>query len=232
MSSCGNCGCQIPEVVNIPGTAGDPGANGTAGVSAWTITTSIILTPASSGPVTATATLASNLWLAVGSIVWITDGTNFGTFQVTAVSGDGYSVALTWLDYPDDSAGPITIAAGAKVVVAGLLGFTPPLPEADGGTGFSTLAAALAANVGNYPIATGQTTLVGGTITISTETITASSMIFVSLITMAGTRTSFGGYTVTGIAIGAPGSFDINARTVTDTALAACTDVVNYLIIG
>ena len=221
MSSCGNCGCQIPEVVNIPGLQGDPGVDGAAGISAYTLTTVSILTPASAGPVVAGVTFASTLWMAVGQILWITDGTNFGTFEVTTLGGDGITAYLTWLDYPNDSAGPISIGSGAKVVASGVtpIAGAAILPIANGGTGGSNLATNLLGLPTQF--VTGTFVCAGAAnVTVANAAISTTSLIIISLNTVGGT-------------VGAiPHVKTIGAGTMDVVGTAADTSTYNYMIIG
>lgn len=112
--------CDSLEVTNVPGVEGDPGTNGTngtPGVSAFTITTIAIDLPAVAGPVTSPAvvTFANASWMAVGQVIFISDGTDWAHFRVLTLPVGGISATLEWLDYRDDAAGASNIASGARV---------------------------------------------------------------------------------------------------------------------
>lgn len=119
MNGCSPCGCQVPEVVNVPGLQGDTGV-GTNGISAVTLTTSIITLPSGAGAA-GTVNVASSLGFAIGQLVFISlDSTHNGTFKITSIPSAS-SLAISWLQYPNDkSAGGTTIGVGASVVPAGV----------------------------------------------------------------------------------------------------------------
>ncbi len=239
MSCCNTCGQQI--IVNVPGTAG---STGTSGQNAYSFTTANFDIPAVNSDVTV---LAVTAWLVVGQTVFIGDGVEGGTFEV-AVINNSNSFDATFKGYGGDSAPGATITSGAKVSPAGRFNFADPVPVANGGTGVATVTGILlgagvadiagmtAAETLTYlslPTQTiaGQTTLVTGFVTPAVN-ITASSKIYVSLVTAGGTRTGFAGYKITSITPGSPGSFVITAINDSAATLALCTDVVNYLVIN
>jgi hypothetical protein len=144
--SCPQCGCAIPEVVNVPGLEGDPGDTGAAGISSIALTTGVITLPGSAGAA-GTVTVSSSLGFAINQIVWISiDSTHNGTFQITAIPSAS-AITISWLHYPNDqSAGGTTIGIGATVVPAGVKSTgTPPTPlitDNSGGTISTTIDAA------------------------------------------------------------------------------------------
>lgn len=123
-------------------------------------------------------------------------------------------------------------AFGANSDITQLSGLTTPLSVAQGGTGANTAAAGII----NLGIQAGFTTLVTGVKVVNTGvTITSASIILISLVTPGGTRTSFAGYKLTSVIPGLPGSGSFTITAISDTGaatLGACTDVVNFIIIG
>lgn len=215
------------ETVNIPGIEGDPGAAGAAGGNAYTITTADITLPGGPGPVIGVSSFASTAWMVVTQVIIIaTDDTHSATFRVTAIP-TASTAQLEWLAYPDDVGA--LIPSGSSASPSGQLAFTAPLPVASGGTGGTSLAT----NLLGLPTAiiVNEATLVTGVITLA-ENITASSKILVSLKTPGGTRTGFASYKLTAITPGTPGSFVITAINDSAATLAACTDIVTYLILN
>lgn len=143
-----DCACPDPTVTEIPGAAGEAGAagaDGTDGINAYTTTTSDITLPAAAGPVVLATSVAVASWMAIGQIVFISDGTNTAHFSVLTVPSST-SVTLNWLDYPGDAAGTTVIASGAKISPSGTLPvLAAPLPTAltdnSTGTASNTIAA-------------------------------------------------------------------------------------------
>jgi hypothetical protein len=117
-------------------------------VNAFTLTTSTILFPASSGPVIAGTSFVDSSWMAIGQVLIITDpnGTDWGSFRVLTLP-NGTSATLQWLDYSGDAPGTTTtLAIGAKVSPSGVEPvLAAPLPTAftdnSGGTPSDTIAA-------------------------------------------------------------------------------------------
>lgn len=111
--------CSDTELVQIPGIAGDDGADGADGASAYTLTTADFDIPALN--TTVDVTVASNAWMAVGQYVLCSDGTDVGTFIITALTG---TTAFTgrFVSASGDSAVGSTVGSGASVVAAGAPG--------------------------------------------------------------------------------------------------------------
>lgn len=145
--SCPQCGCAIPEIVNIPGLEGDPGTAGTNGQPAYTLTTGSITVPATAGTC-GNVTFASTAWMAIGQPYWIiaADGSYYGTFKATALNPDAVTATISWLDYPNDNCASQTIPLGASVVASGVYALANPLPVNSGGTGAVTLTGILVGN--------------------------------------------------------------------------------------
>jgi len=163
MSNPGSCcvsSCDT-EILNVPGTQGipgTPGAPGTDGADAFTTTTANILLPGSAGPVTVPAiqTFADTSWMAVGQKIFISDGTDWGTFEVLTITSST-GATLSWLDYNGDSVGASTIDLGARVSPSGTQpALAAPLPTAftdnTTGTASNTLAAGVGRETLMFPI--------------------------------------------------------------------------------
>lgn len=139
------CAPCDPVVTLVPGTAGAAGAAGSNGLNAYTVLTASLLMPGVAGPVIAPVSVGFSGWAGIGQVVFISDGTDWGHFEVLTIPGST-SFTLEWLQYPGDSAGASTINSGASVSPSGVQAtFTNPLPVANGGTGSATKAAAQAA---------------------------------------------------------------------------------------
>lgn len=143
-----NCACPTPEIVEVPGMAGADGAAGAAGadgINAYTLTTQPITLPGSAGPVGSTSFFAITSWMAVGQVIFISDGTDWAHFRVLTIPS-ATSATLEWLDYTDDAAGGSIIGSGSAVSPSGTQpDLAAPLPTAltdsSGGTASNTIAA-------------------------------------------------------------------------------------------
>lgn len=121
-----NCACPTPVVTEVPGVQGVAGANGANGVNAYTITSANITIPATGS--TVVASMANVSWMAIGQIIFISDGTNLSHFQVTALQTSPPQATIKALGYTGDTAATGVISANASVVPAGVQGtaaFTP-----------------------------------------------------------------------------------------------------------
>lgn len=143
-NSC-DCACPTPVVTLVPGSAGldgEAGAAGANGINSFTVLTADLLLPGAAGPVVAVTSVGVSSWASVGQVIFISDGTVQGHFEVLTVPSST-TMTLEWLDYPGDSAGASTIASGGTVSPSGVQAtFTDPLPVANGGTGSATKATA------------------------------------------------------------------------------------------
>ena len=130
-SPCLPC-CPTPQTVNVPGVEGLPGIDGTAGVSAFTaVSPSSFVIPAVNS--TVTVSVLDSSWMAIGELVFVSDGTDKGTFQVTALPTTT-SVTLKFLGYQLDSLPGATIDVAAIVTPTGQR-FTIPAPTVATGSG-------------------------------------------------------------------------------------------------
>lgn len=121
-SSC-DCACPTPQIVQIPGVQGSSGAagvDGADGVSALTLLTSALTIPALAGDPVSIG-VAENSWAAIGQVIFVSDGIDFGTFRVTGLTGSTI-ISATWLDAPNDAAAGAIIGIGGKVVPSGEVG--------------------------------------------------------------------------------------------------------------
>ena len=112
---------------------------GPAGQSAYTTTDEAIVIPGAAGAA-GTIDVGNSDWIAVGQILFISDDTNYGHFEVTSIP-DSVQVAISWLDYNGDNGAGLTIAIGAKVTSAGPT-LATPVSVANGGTASATTSAA------------------------------------------------------------------------------------------
>lgn len=157
-SSCCTPACTDTELIQVPGVQGiqgPAGTDGTDGADAFTTTTANILLPGSAGPVTVPAiqTFADTSWMAVGQKIFISDGTDWGTFEVLTITSST-GATLSWLDYNGDSAGASTIDIGAKVSPSGTQpALAGPLPTAFTDNTTGTASDTLAAGVGRTTLA-------------------------------------------------------------------------------
>jgi len=146
--NCNSCCDDETIVVNTPGSAGG---------NAYTTTTASFVIPAIAA--TVVVSVGSTAWMAVGQKVFISDGTDVGTFTVQSI-GSSVQFTAVFEGYTDDSAVGVTVGSGAAVVPSGAQqAITLPLPIADGGTGQITAPLAFAALYAGsqLPIANGGT---------------------------------------------------------------------------
>lgn len=111
MSSVNPCGtgcCDETVVVNTPGSAG---------VNAYTTTSANFTIPAIGA--TVNISLLDNSWMAVGQKLFISDGTDVGTFEVQSFTGTT-QITAEFMGYTDDASPGAVIGSGAKVSVAGV----------------------------------------------------------------------------------------------------------------
>lgn len=129
-TQCTPC-CTTPQVTNVPGVAGDPGASGADGINAFTATTTNTTIPAVNSNVS--VNVLNSDWMAIGELVFLSDGTDFGTFQVVTITSQTV-VSLKFLGYPLDAAPGAIIGSGAVVTPTGQK-FTAPTPQSIYGSG-------------------------------------------------------------------------------------------------
>ena len=139
MSILSDCCTPCPSVpaVNVPGSPGSTGLN------AFTTLTAPITLPAQNA--TVIVTVANTQWLAVGQIVFASDGTHLGTFSVVSVPAVApfTSATLKFLLYATDSAQGQIIATGSLLTPAGIqAAISYPTSVVNGGTGATTASTA------------------------------------------------------------------------------------------
>lgn len=158
-----NCACPTPEVVEVPGVQGDDGAagaDGADGISAFTLLTANLTLPV--GPGAVSMQVAENSWAAVGQTIFASDGTDWGTFTVTGLTGTTV-IDANWEDAPNDSAGGSVIGSGGKVAPAGQTGaLSAALPTAITDNSTGTASNTIAAGVGIHTITIPLTSLATG----------------------------------------------------------------------
>jgi len=103
----------LSEITQVPGPEGTPGADGAAGVNAFTITVADFVVP----------NIGNSITVQVGNSSWATVGQNVfvqgaGTFSLTSKPGVG-SMSLTYLNYGGNTNAGVTISAGAGVSPSG-----------------------------------------------------------------------------------------------------------------
>ena len=245
MSNIAECCVPCPTVqsVAIPGPQGSAGTAGNNGYNAFSIVQVANTSPAATGD-TVTLVVDQCTWMVPGQNVYLF---GIGIFSVVSTTGTPATVCtLNYLAYVGNTNFNVAIPIGSQISPAGtqpsttgfaasgansditsLTGLTTPLTVAQGGTGEATLAALLTA----LPVQAGSNVLTLGVVTVSSANITANSIITVTLKTPGGTRTNFGGYELTSITPGTPGSFVITAIDTSAATLSACTDTVNWHII-
>lgn len=123
--------CATSTPVQIPGVEGLPGIDGANGVSAFTATTSPKVLQAVNA--TQTFDVLNSDWMAIGEFLFVSDGTDWGTFQVTAIP-TSTSVTLKFLGRPGDASPGVTIDAAAVVTPTGAM-FSTPAPTSKYGSG-------------------------------------------------------------------------------------------------
>lgn len=120
--------CTGVETVNIPGVKGDAGAaglNGEDGISAFTYLTAGFTMPAmQGGDSTVTVNVANSTWMSAGMLLFVEGAGYMEVVSVpstTSVTLDNKQNATTGT-YAVNSAPGTVVAAGSKLVSAGLQG--------------------------------------------------------------------------------------------------------------
>ncbi len=143
--------CSTAKTTQYPGVAGDKGDAGTNGINAFTLLSSALVLPTS--PTDAlTASVADSTWMAVGEVIFFSDGTNFAHVRVTS-KPSAASVSGVFLRYPGNAADGVSIGIGAIVTPSGIkTPLSAALPNAltDNSTG--TQSDTIAAGVGVFTL--------------------------------------------------------------------------------
>jgi len=119
------------QSVDIPGSQGIPGTDGSNGIDSFTTTTANFVIPAIGSNVT--VSLVDSSWMVTGQNV-VFDGP--ATFEVVSLPG-ATSATLTFLGYANDLAPGVTINSGAKVGPAGTQPAITALSVYASGTAYS-----------------------------------------------------------------------------------------------
>lgn len=127
---CAPC-CTTPLTISVPGGQGLPGGAAINGINAFTATSASFVIPAINS--TVTINVLNSQWMAIGELLFISDGIKQGTFQVTAIPTTS-SVTIKFLGFPGDSTPGSTIGSPAVVTPTGQK-FTPPSPQNVYGSG-------------------------------------------------------------------------------------------------
>lgn len=169
---------------NVPGVQG---ATGTNGVNSFTTTTNSFVIPAVNS--TVTVPVVSTAFMAVGQILYVTDGVSKSIFQVSSIPS-ATSVVLTYYNDPTSTQAGNTMATNAFVTPSGFNGaLASPLPVANGGTGSATKVGAQT----NLGLGQSSTT---STVTGLTQAITAS---FVQVAGVSAVAPAAGKYLIGGL---------------------------------
>jgi hypothetical protein len=107
VENCNTSCCTTVTTVNTPGSAGQ---------SAFTTTTANLTVPAISA--TVVVAMANTDWFTVGAILFISDGTDWGHFEVQSISSQ-VSATLVFLGQTNDASPGAVIGSGAEVVAGG-----------------------------------------------------------------------------------------------------------------
>lgn len=133
--------CNTTQTTDIPGSAGSP---------SWSTTLANFTVPAVAGSVA--ISVSDSSWMAVGAPLFISDGVDWGHFEVLTIVGPT-SITAEFLGQEGDASPAAIINSGAIVAPGGTQqNLTIPLPIADGGTGASDQATALSNILGGAPL--------------------------------------------------------------------------------
>lgn len=139
--------------------AGAPGANGTNGVNPFTVLTAGFVIPAVGANVSnpdGFIHVAATSWMGVGQIVFISDGTDFGSFRVVSITSSTAFVA-SYMGFNGEAAPGVTIGAGGTVSPGGTqaaLAVALPTALTDNSTGSAsnTIAAGVGISTVTIPL--------------------------------------------------------------------------------
>lgn len=106
-TTCAPC-CESTVTTNVPGASG---------TNAYTTTSANFTIPAIAA--TVVITVGTTAWMAVGQKVFISDGTDAGTFEVQSISDSTHFTGV-FMGYTDDSAPAAVVDSGAKVSPSGV----------------------------------------------------------------------------------------------------------------
>lgn len=166
MSAGFDCGCPCPDptVTEIPGAAGEDGADGDNGVNAFTVLTADATIPAIGGNVTVDVGVSS--WAGVGQVVFLSDGTDWGHFEVLSIPSST-SLTLEFLGYANDASPAAVIGTGGTVSPSGVatpLSAALPTALTDNTTGTASDTLAVGVGVMVVPIFVNLAQITGTTI--------------------------------------------------------------------
>ena len=113
-STCCNT-CDPSTVVEVPGVQGDDGADGSAGVNAFTVTVTTTWNVPVVGSNTASLAFGSTLWMVIGQYIYVQGA---GIFTVIS-KADGTHAVLQYVNYTGNTATGNPIVAGAQVSPSG-----------------------------------------------------------------------------------------------------------------
>lgn len=152
-----------------------PGADGTNGTNAFTVTTADFVIPAVNANVSnpdGFIHVASTAFMGVGQVLFISDGTDVGSFEVVSIT-DATSFVAKFLGYALDSAPGVTIGSGATTSPGGTEPvLAAPLPTAFTDNSTGTASDTIAAGVGIYTLTIPLTSLATGLSTAAIDLLT------------------------------------------------------------
>lgn len=162
-----------PEPVLVPGVEGAAGTNGTDGadgVNAFTLLTADVTLPAIGNSVS--VSVADNSWASVGQVVFASDGTDWGTFEVLTKTGTT-AMLLNFLGVAGDAAPGAVIGTGGQVSPGGHpSALSAALPQAFTDNSTGTPSDTIAAGVGCHTITIPLTSLATGLSTSAIDLLT------------------------------------------------------------
>lgn len=152
-----------------------PGADGTNGVNSFSVLTAAFTVPAVGANVSIPdgfVHVASSESFGVGQIVFITDGTDFGSFRVIS-KPDTISFVAEYLGYAGEATPGVSIGSGGTVSPGGTQpALAAPLPTAftdnSTGTASDTIAAGVGVSTITFPLSSLATGLSTGALDLMT----------------------------------------------------------------
>jgi hypothetical protein len=118
-SCCPPCGSPATNIPGTPGADGSAGASGNNGADAFTFTLANFTIPAVDD--TVPIQMASTASFQVGMNIFASDGTDYGTFKITAIT-DAQNLVAKFLGYTGEASPGAVINSDSLVTVGGIQG--------------------------------------------------------------------------------------------------------------